>query len=517
MEEKKVKHNKKKYIFIGAIVVTMILAFSYSIVFNADSKNNAKINIPENKYAIKGNELNDFDLYFLQLENENVNKVYSPLSIKYALMMLKEGTSGTSEAELNSLIGSYQPKKYNNSKNMSFGNALFIRDSFKDNIQNSYVDLLKDKYAAEVVYDSFSGPKTINSWISNKTFDLIKDMVTDVSNQDFVLVNALAIDMEWVKKIQSENNYYDVDYAHENFGWSVQPLNLQDYTSLKFNKSQDAKSAELAAIINKYDIVNDLGEENIRKTVKAAYEKYLEEDPCDSAKDEPDPDTYIEQYMKEINSNYMDISSSTDFYFYDNEEVKVFAKDLKKYNGTTLQYVGIMPKKNSLSDYIKNTNAKDINNIVNNLKDINFDSFEDGYITKVYGYIPMFKFNYELNLMKDLNSLGVNSVFDSEKADLSKITSAKEAYINSVAHKADIEFSNDGIKAAAATALGGAGDARCGFDYNYDVPIKEIDLTFDNPYMFIIRDKNSNEVWFTGTVYNPVKFEPYEYNEDDYN
>ena len=57
---------------------------------------------------------------------------------------------------------------------------------------------------------------------------------------------------------------------------------------------------------------------------------------------------------------------------------------------------------------------------------------------------------------------------------------------------------------AAATALGGAGAATC-WDYKFEVPVEEIDLTFDKPYMYIIRDKATGEVWFAGTVYNPVE------------
>ena len=45
-----------------------------------------------------------------------------------------------------------------------------------------------------------------------------------------------------------------------------------------------------------------------------------------------------------------------------------------------------------------------------------------------------------------------------------------------------------------------------GFDYLYDVPVEKINLDFDKPYMFIIRDKNSGEVWFTGTVYKPIEY-----------
>ena len=79
----------------------------------------------------------------------------------------------------------------------------------------------------------------------------------------------------------------------------------------------------------------------------------------------------------------------------------------------------------------------------------------------------------------------------------------QQAYINKTSHKANIEFSNEGIKASAVTLVGGTGDIGCYFDYLYDVPIKTIDLTFNKPFMFIIRDAQSGEVWFTGTVYNP--------------
>ena len=37
--------------------------------------------------------------------------------------------------------------------------------------------------------------------------------------------------------------------------------------------------------------------------------------------------------------------------------------------------------------------------------------------------------------------------------------------------------------------------------------VKEIDLTFDKPYMFIVRDVKTGEVWFTGTVYEPLNIE----------
>lgn len=165
-----------------------------------------------------------------------------------------------------------------------------------------------------------------------------------------------------------------------------------------------------------------------------------------------------------------------------------------------------MPTKEKLSEFIKDINAKKINKLILQLKDFDYKNFEDGFITKVYGHIPLFNFEYELNMLSDLKKLGITGLFDSKKVDLSNLTDG-ESKIIELKHKMNIEFSNERIKAAAITMAGGAGDAPDGsFSYEFEVPIKEIDITFDQPYMFLIWDKNSQEVWFVGTVYEPMEY-----------
>ena len=115
-------------------------------------------------------------------------------------------------------------------------------------------------------------------------------------------------------------------------------------------------------------------------------------------------------------------------------------------------------------------------------------------------------------MINDLKNIGITDVFDSTTANLSKITSITGAYISNAFHKANIEFSNEGIKAAAAIEASGMGSTGCGFIYDYEIPVETIDLTFDNPFMFIIREKISGQVWFTGTVYNPYDYIPFEGN-----
>ena len=501
-------------IILLIVIIAILIAF---LIFNWNNKKEEtnkqtgtssvdKIEL-KSPYRMSSNSLENFDLAFLKLENERKNKVYSPISIKYALEMLAEGSSGTTKSQINAVIGDYKSNKYVNSTNMSFANALFIKDKYKNKIKDNYVNLLRDKYQAEVIYDSFVNANNLNSWINQRTFGLIKDLFDDISNNSFIITNALAIDMEWNKVIQSKGeDYYQVKYKHENFSTDITPLG--SYPTLDFNyNNQKVKSVELGAVLNNYDIVNDLGRENMQATIEKEYREYLASgNNCGEDPNQPDEaiKKYVDKFIQELDSNYQNVKMSTDFKIYNDDNVKVFAKDLKEYNGTTLQYIGIMPKSEDLDSYIQNSTSSSINSLKINLKDIKLESFNSGKITKITGFIPLFNFDYELDLKSDLQKLGITDVFDSNKSDLSNLTSDKNAYIDKASHKSNIEFSNEGIKAAAATMEGGLGDASCGFEHIYEVPVEVIDMTFDNPYMFLIRDKKTGEVWFTGTVYEPI-------------
>ena len=461
-----------------------------------------------------GNSLSDFDLKFLKLNNTEENKVYSPLSIKYALKMLSDGADGETKTQIDNILGDYQAKSYLNSKNRSLANAMFIADDYKGKVLDSYIDGLKTNYNADVIYDSFASANTINKWIENNTLGIIKNMLqdTDVADLDFALVNALAIDMYWTNRIECASSddmeisdkYYNIAYQHEEYFSGVPCLSLvEPYLELDFD-GKKAKAAEIGASINNYDIISELGEDNIRSTVQNAYNEWLKTDEAKLLGDEA-TGFDMDKYIKELGENYGQVDDSTDFKFYDDDSVKAFAKDLKEYDGSTLQYVGIMPKEQGLADYINNASADSISSIVGSLKEIKKENFKEGVITQIDGYIPFFNYSYDMDLMNNLKDLGVTDVFDGTKANLSKMISdeVKGASVTDVKHKADIDFSNDGIKAAAVTVAGGLGDNAPGFEYKFDVPVETIDLSFDKPYMYIIRDKSSGEVWFAGTVYEP--------------
>ena len=544
--------NTKKKGSKGVIILFVLLfliGFAGGIFYYFSTKDteSAKVNTDTKKYSseyrIGSNGLENFDLYFLKLENEEKNKVYSPLSIKYALEMLGEGASGESKKQIDAVIGDYKAKNYPNSEHMSFANAMFIRNTFKDNILEDYTSNLATKYGAEILYDEFSSAQPMNNWVKQKTFNLISDFFEDakVTQEDFILTNALAIDMNWNNAIHcavggvapciNNSGYYTIAYAHEKLDDNDNSENyhvieypyvgeeaffgndysLNEYQNAKneFNGKEHTKGATVLADFNKYDIIKDLGEDKIREIVRAEYEAWLktsEGKEADRGAFPTNVDAYVNTFISELKSNYGTGATSTDFLLYEDENVKEFAKDLKEYDGVTLQYVGIMPKNEKLTDFVKSTDKDSLNKLIDSLKEVKIDNFEEGYATRIRGFIPFFKFEYELQLMADLKKLGISDVFDSKKANLSgMLKNADGEYIGEASHKATIEFSNDGIKAAAVTSFGGWGSAHGPyFEHLFKVPVKDIDISFNKPYMYIVRDKNSGEVWFTGTVYEGI-------------
>lgn len=512
------KKSNFMLVFLLLIIIGLgsyfIINIKYKKMIDKDNQTNNKDNTQEEASlnTIKNNSLSEFDLSFLKMENGKNNVLYSPISIKYALKMLEDGTNGNSKKQISNIIGDYKINKYINSANMAFANALFVKDTYSSNINKTFINKLSTDYGAEVIYDSFSNANNINSWIKNKTLNLIENLFDDsaVSNSDFFITNSLGIDMEWKEKIQPDNFPYEHLSSHEKFNVYVSSLKSgSGYKLLDFNESGKVKSVEFAAAINNYDIIKELGEENIREFVQKKYEEWVAKgNTCG----EENPTFSIDDYIKELASNYGKYSSSTDFLMYIDDNVKAFAKDLKEYNGITLQYVGIMPIDTDIEAYINNLNIDKLNNITSNLKEIKPENFKQGVATKITGILPLFNFEYDLDLYNDLKRMSVTDVFDNRKADLSNLTLQKNAYLNTVKHKANIEFSNDGIKASAATTVGGLGAGSCGFNYIYDIPVEEIDLTFDKPYLFMIRNKNTNEIWFMGKVYNPVKCKTFFYD-----
>ncbi|MBQ3465107.1 hypothetical protein IJH15_02720 [Candidatus Saccharibacteria bacterium] len=160
-----------------------------------------------------------------------------------------------------------------------------------------------------------------------------------------------------------------------------------------------------------------------------------------------------------------------------------------------LEFVAIMPS-GDLDEYIENIDQTNIDKIINNFTSASEP--KDGVIVR----IPKFKFDYTLAFTKDLNSLGIKTAFDKEFADFSNMAS-KPLYVSEAVHKANIDFSEDGIKAAAITVFTMVDATSVADPY---VP-RPVIINIDHPFLFLIRDADNGAIWFTGAVYRPNLWE----------
>ena len=176
--------------------------------------------------------------------------------------------------------------------------------------------------------------------------------------------------------------------------------------------------------------------------------------------------------------------------FYKDNNITALRMDLQKYDDVQLDFIAIMPKEN-LSEYIKTFSMDDLNNILSK------STLASNTNYGVNISIPKFSFDYDLRLKDDLITLGITDAFDESSANFSNMTSSQGLYVSDALHKTNIDFSEQGIKASAATVIVMQDKAMA------VSPTQLEEIKFDKPFLYIIRDKNTNEIWFVGTVYEP--------------
>jgi len=415
--------NKKKIVIIGCILsVLFLLGLALIFIPSWDGNKDNDSRMSNNVQNVTVDD-NYFDFSFLKNENNNKNIIYSPMSIKYILNMLKEGAVDNTYDEVNNVIGNSNLPNYLSFDTLLLTNGLFIRNPYYEYLKPEYKNTLKEKYNAEVVPDDFKSIQNVNQWIYYKTLGIINNLLSEDTIKDpdllMIIINALLIDMEWD---------FQFDYKKTN-----------GYTFFMAN-----------------------GEE------------------------------------KEVTMmNNFNIKSNSVAYYKDDDKT-VLTMDSKDYNGTQFEFMVIMPNEN-LNAYIENVSKEHISEID---KKITLSSdIPYGIDVK----IPKFKFNYILKLKQGLKKLGINDAFNKDNANFSKMTYFNELdrnlFVSDALHKVDIKFNEDGVKVAEVTIQNTK-------PVGTFIPLGgHIYIIIDKPFMFIIRDKFTKDIWFTGAVYEPNLWE----------
>jgi len=109
--------------------------------------------------------------------------------------------------------------------------------------------------------------------------------------------------------------------------------------------------------------------------------------------------------------------------------------------------------------------------------------------------MPKFKFTYEKALKDVLSAMGMSIAFDEQRADFTRIADVRprNLFLSRVHHKTFIDVHEKGTEAAGATIVG------------VGVTSLPPSLTFDRPFLFVIRERSTGTLLFVGRVLDPTK------------
>jgi len=374
------------------------------------------------KQLVTGNSKFAYSMYKAISQKEQGNIFFSPYSISVALAMAIAGAKGTTEEEIQKtlcfpFLQETLLKTFNGIDLMVTMNngesVLKIANSIWENIDrpvlSSYSDMLSLHYNTSLNIVDFSKSEEsrilINSWVSDKTENKIKDLlpsglITPLTS--VVLCNAVYFYSQW---LYCFNKNHTRDEAFTLMDGSVVSVPLMS-----------------------------LNEKESDSTIEVNY----------------------------TNSNKC-------------EAVELFYKNNK------FSMVFILPYNNTFTEFESSLSNEKVNTIINSLTKRRLGNVK----------IPKFQFTSSVIPLKEmLSNMGMSTPF-SGAADFSRMTS-ECLFIGNVYHQSFISVDENGTEAAAATAV-----VFC----KISDPL--VTVTFNRPFIFLIRDIKSESILFLGRVMNP--------------
>ena len=152
------------------------------------------------------------------------------------------------------------------------------------------------------------------------------------------------------------------------------------------------------------------------------------------------------------------------------------------YKGNLAEMVIIMPAQGKFESIENSIDSKKYLAILGNLEQ-----------RSTVLYLPRFDFSTDLDLTSILSAMGMPLAFDPENADFSRITNEERFYVQQAIHKAFIQVNEEGTKAAASTI------------FEMQVTSLPRELHINHPFIFIIQDKPTGTILFSGRVLNPLE------------
>lgn len=155
------------------------------------------------------------------------------------------------------------------------------------------------------------------------------------------------------------------------------------------------------------------------------------------------------------------------------------------YASGRMEMVAVMPKQQSLGDFVKGLTPETLQATI--------DKCQDSSIPLTF---PKFKIEYSASLNDTLKAMGMQDAFDASTArfeNMSK-TMGDSLVISNVKHKSFVEVNEEGTEASAATSV----------EVSLTAVLDAPTLDFVKPFVYLIRDTKTGAILFIGTMDNPA-------------
>jgi serpin B len=150
------------------------------------------------------------------------------------------------------------------------------------------------------------------------------------------------------------------------------------------------------------------------------------------------------------------------------------------YEGGEMSMVILLPEDGRFEGFTRALDSEAVAAILENI------SYQDIHLT-----MPKFTYESQFSLKEALAAMGMPAAFSG--ADFSGMDGTRDLFIDDVIHKAFIDVDEEGTEAAAATAVVMPSAA----------PVLPKDVRVDRPFVFMIRDIETEAILFLGHVVDP--------------
>ncbi|MFH1853303.1 MAG: serpin family protein [Candidatus Neomarinimicrobiota bacterium] len=287
------------------------------------------------------------------------------------------------------------------------------------------------------------------------------EVITEIANSIWIR-DGFTVENDF---IETNRDYFDAEVATADFTDPATVTTINDWIAANTNGKIT-------------DVLDQIPAEAVMYLINAIYYKAIWQYEFDQEYTRPE-----DFYVSANNSVTVDMMRLTaDLQYYADDTVQIV--DLPYGRGNYSMTVILPWASIDLDEYIQSFDSQRWNYYLSELE------VKTGTVA-----VPRLRINYKLLMNEALDQLGMGIAF-SGQADFSRINPFYDLFISRVIHQTFVQMDEEGTEAAAVTVVE--------VSLTSVGPVTDFTMAVNRPYLFLIRERESGAILFTGKISRPV-------------